>query len=138
MTGPRVAAAATLIARIAAAVEPVEPVDGGHVTVTGDVRTLDRVIDTRPGIVLVTPAPALRFPALGVVECDWKVILAAGPADDDLEAWGRLDVILEALRDTDLAVHMTEAAPAQLARPDNPAGIPAYELTLSTTLDDYA
>lgn len=135
MSRPRVDRAAGLLAELEQAVADLDAGDGLP-TVTGDSRKLDTA-PTRPGIVVLAPAPRMSFPAPGIVECAWELLCAAGPADDELQAWGRLDELVEAIRGR-LGLRLTEAEPAGHTRPDNPVPLHGYRLTVTEQLDDYA
>jgi hypothetical protein len=133
MTGPRVARGADLLAELADLIASSTLEQADQVIVSADVRDLDKT--KRPGAVVLMPTPELTFPAPGVVEVGWRVMVVAAPGDDLLAAWGRLDELLEVLRAGGL--HVERAEPGDYPVTDSPVKLPGYTLTVPEQLDDY-
>lgn len=134
MTSPRVTRGRELLAELPGMLAAANLDGHAEVTITDDVRKLDKA-KLLPGIIVLQPVPSLTFPAPGIVAISWQLLIVAGPADDVLAAWDRLDALLEALRVGGL--HIESAEPGDYPRPDNPVPLPGYTVTVADQLDDY-
>lgn len=85
---------------------------------------------SRHGVVVIAP-PDLAFPTYTQTEATYELSVIAGPADNLLAAWKKLDAILEALRLSDIPI---ESARGDLFRPVHGDPLPGYSLTLSPVL----
>lgn len=103
--------------------------DLARVDVTLDGRRLAGRAIVQRGAVLVQ-APSVKFETFGEGDPTFTAIVAAGPADRELDAWRRIDRILTALLAAGLPI--TEASPAYTQPVDGPP-IPAYEITVTST-----
>lgn len=123
MNTPRIAQAEALCAAVRAAL------DAAALTRVG--ATLDATEVAHglvPGIVVVS-APKLTFDgAFGDVQAEYELHVIAGPVDDYLQAWGYIDVIIQALVDADINLRSGEPGAFELQYGD---AVPCYTLTLN-------
>ena len=124
---PRIAHAEALRDRIQVMLA-VAGLQAVHVTLN----PLEIVSASRNGVVVISP-PDLAFPTYTITDVTNEVTVIAGPPDNLLEAWRRLDAILEALRLGGL--EMTGARADSFAVKDSQP-IPGYSLTLTDTVID--
>lgn len=83
---------------------------------------------SRYGIVVVSP-PELTFETFGGDPAlVWELHIIAGPAENYLAAWERIDEILAALEDSDLP--LSTAKPGAWESVTNGPDLPAYTVTL--------
>lgn len=128
----RVDRAAELRAEAQALITASSLTDKDKVTVTSDANDIDRKGDIGNGVVLVQPGPRLTWPAPSITTSLWTIDIITGPADKLLDAWERLDGLLEVLQPM-FDVREATAAPGQQARPDG-ASLPGYNVTFR---EDY-
>lgn len=87
---------------------------------------LDIPSGARHGIVVISP-PDLTFTTYTQTEAAYELAAIAGPADNLLAAWERLDGILEALRVGGLNM---DTARGDMFAPKNGQPLPGYTITL--------
>lgn len=97
------------------------------VTVTADLTEVPSALAGGHLVVAVRP-PSLEVPGWREVIATWEVYLIAGPAEDQLSAWERLDSAL---------FHLLDALDADEVRPDaftdlQNATYPAFVLTTTS------
>lgn len=112
-----------MLAQIEAAIADADDLDNVMVSLDfGDVAS-----GSRHGIVLLTP-PTLTSENYALLTPQWEVHIIAGPANNYLAAWSRIDWILQALFDANLNIERAE--PSNF--PSKDAGtLPAYSITLN-------
>lgn len=99
----------------------------GHpVTAIYDMNRADPVLSAGASLVAVLP-PKQTFKTLAITENEWTLLLVAGPVDDHLAAWSKIDRITLALRDP---LNIETADPAEYQMKAGPA-YPAYTLTFT-------
>ena len=134
MTSPRHQQALDLVERIQSIIDAVndpDPLvpdglqDAEKITVTIDPTLVPS--GSRHGIVLVA-LPTLSSPNFAAIDVKWEVHVIAGPADNWIAAWDRIDSILQVLFDGN--VNIDSAEPANYPALNGPP-IPAYTLTLN-------
>lgn len=84
-------------------------------------------LDAGRAVVIVKP-PRLEYPTFGTTNAEWSVIVAAGPADDYVAAWDRLDEVLDAIAQPLGA----ESAEPSTYKVSDTKGYPAYVLKITT------
>lgn len=121
MPAPRIQQAKALVAALRDALDSSNLED---VTATTDAALIPS--GARHGIVVVA-APKLDFSAgFGAVAAAWEIHVIAGPADNYLAAWERIDTIIQALIDGDLNLASGEPGGYGSLPGDT---LPAYTLT---------
>lgn len=121
MTAPRIQQAKALVASLR---DALDAADLEAVTVTTDALLIPS--GARQGIVVVA-APELDFSAgFGHVATAWEIHVIAGPADNYLAAWERIDTIIQAFVDGD--VNLANGKPGAYGAHDGQT-IPCYTLT---------
>lgn len=83
------------------------------------------------GAVFIMP-PKVTYPTFNTREMEWTLVAVAGPAQNPLRAWERLDPILTRLEDEGFNLKSAEPASFSLAQSGT---IPAYEITLNPLED---
>jgi hypothetical protein len=123
MTAPRIESAHGLVAEIR------EALDASDLQAVG--ATLDATeveSGARHGVVVVA-APKLTFAGpFEMVSAAFELHVVAGPADDWLGAWERIDTIVQAL--VDGHVNLADGEPSAF-QPMHGDALPAYTLTLN-------
>lgn len=76
------------------------------------------------GAVIVLP-PRLAFPTYHQVETTWEVCVTAGPTDNHIVSWSRVDAIIAAIAPS---LDFTDAEPTSFQPTAGPT-LPAYVLT---------
>lgn len=94
---------------------------------TRDGRKMTSAQVSRNGGVLVT-IPSVDYPTYGEAVAEWHLYLVAGPLDRPLEAFDRLDGLLDALLAADLPI--TRAEPAAF-NPIDGQPLPALDITMT-------
>ncbi len=118
MTGPRLERAA----QITAALRECLTDDLTSVVVTFDGTQVPQ--GAPDGAVIVLP-PRLTFPTYHLVEATWEVCVTAGPFDNHMAAWDRIDQIIAAIAP---GLDFTEGEPSAFQPTAGPA-LSAYVLT---------
>lgn len=77
-------------------------------------------------VVVILP-PSNTFETNHLVDTEWTLLIAAGPYDNYIKAWPRLDALCEALR-VDLGI---ESAKPTAYAPTNGQEFPALEIKLT-------
>lgn len=86
---------------------------------------------SRHGVVVVSP-PELEFETFGGdADLTWELHVIAGPAENYLAAWERIDQIISALEASDLPLHRAKPGAWEPITPGPP--LPAYTITLHPT-----
>lgn len=122
MPSPRLEQAAKLVADVGDAFAA-----AGFDKATATTDALKVPSGARHGIAVVA-APSLTFPDWDEPAVEWTIHLVAGPANDFLAAWEKLDALLEALFVAQL--NLKSAEPAGYETREGPV-IPAYTVTLN-------
>lgn len=94
---------------------------------TRDGRRMTSAQVSRNGGVLVT-VPTVEYPTYGEAVAEWHLYLVAGPLDRPLEAFDRIDALLDALHAAELPI--TRAEPAAFS-PIDGQPLPALDITMS-------
>ncbi|GAA3342977.1 hypothetical protein GCM10017714_33630 [Curtobacterium pusillum] len=118
MTGPRIERAAAIADTIRAAL----PDDLADVLVTFDGT---QVPQGAPGGAVIVLPPRLTFPTYTQTETTWEVCVTAGPFDNHMVAWDRIDQIIAAIAP---GLDFTEAEPSAF-QPTAGQALSAYVLT---------
>lgn len=121
-TAPRIANAQALKASIRTMLDTAE-----LTAVMVSLDPLDIPSGSRRGIVVISP-PDLTFTTFTQTEVTHELAAIAGPADNILAAWERLDEIIEALRAGGL--DMTTARGDMFAAKNGP-NLPGYTIALN-------
>ena len=123
MTAPRLAQARALETDVR---DALDAADLHEVIATLDANLIPS--GSRAGIVVIA-APKLTFDGpFGDVQTAFELHVVAGPADDYLRAWDRIDTIIQALVDGRINLRDGEAGSYQ---PQHGSAIPAYTLTMN-------
>lgn len=122
MPSPRLEQAAKLVTLVGAAFT-----DAGLDKATATTNALHVTSGARHGIAVIAP-PSLTFPDWDAPAVEWTVHLVAGPANDFLASWEKLDALLEALFAAQL--NLKSAEPAGYETREGTV-IPAYTVTLN-------
>lgn len=122
MPAPRIAAAHALKERVQLALDT-----AGLTGAIASIDPLDITSGSRNGIVVISP-PDLTFTTWTITDATFTLSAIAGPADNLLAAWQRLDEIVEALRVANL--DMVDARGDMFA-PKEGSPLPGYTITLN-------
>ena len=122
MTSPRILQAQQIVAQIEAIIADS---DLDKITVTLDSKLVPS--GSRNGVILVG-LPDLRSDNFATLAPSWTVNIIAGPPDNYLAAWDRIDTILEVLFQGEL--NIDTATPSNFPALTG-AAIPAYTLNLN-------
>jgi hypothetical protein len=125
VTSPRVDQATEIVAELTDALAD-DP------DTTGAVATTDALLvpsGARNGIVLVQP-PDLTFTNFQFTDPTWTLLVVAGPPDNHLAAWERIDAIIHALETAGINLATGEPVGFQPLDKNAPL-LPAYQLTLN-------
>lgn len=123
LPAPRLERAHRLVSELRTALDAADLSQVGATVDAGEIPS-----GARDGIVCVA-APKLRFDgAFGQVQAAYELHVIAGPADDYLAAWERLDIIVQALVEADF--NLSDGEPAAYAGMHGEP-LPAYTLTLN-------
>lgn len=126
---PRIVHAETLRDRLQAALN-----DADLTGATASLDARDIPSGARHGIVIVAP-PDMTFPTFTQTEITHELAVIAGPADNLLKAWERLDAMVEAIRRAGFDL---DAARGDMFKPLHGSPLPGYTLTLNpeTVIDE--
>lgn len=122
MGTPRIDAALVLLAELRTMLDAAE-----LQKVIVSIDPLDIPSGARHGIVVISP-PDLTFPTYSQTEAEYELSAIAGPADNVLAAWERLDAIIEALRIGGLSM---VTARGDMFAPKNGPALPGYTITIN-------
>lgn len=102
-------------------------VNAGISKVTVTLDPIDIPSGSRHGVIVISP-PDLAFPTFAHTDADYELAVVAGPADNLLAAWRRLDEILDALQAGQLDM---QHARGDMFAPKAGPQLPGYTITLN-------
>ena len=122
-TSPRIDHANELRAQL----EQIMTADPDLASVIVSLDPLDIPSGIRNGIVIISP-PDLEFPAYWQTDVQSELAVIAGPTDNLLAAWTRLDQIVEAIRTSPIPVL---TARGDMFKTKSGESVPGYTLTMT-------